>query len=336
MARRAQLGIQFNWLFVLIIGAIILAFFITLINNQQEKAGAEEATDLVESLDTVFTVINTEPDTYDAFPIPDAEVEFTCEPGLSQYYIQGAGPIDTTYDPIFTPDVLRGDTIMSWTMTWGIPFEVAVLTFLANDRTLFVFASDEQDGFVKAMADELPEQFPRQTTSVSNIGGALLERGYSRYVVITDKAVKSMVPTELWDVTYVRHINPLGNGIDSYGQIKFYDASTREVTEPYFTEALAWGAVFAQDADAYRCAANKTLIHLQVISTILERRARAIAQELGALSFCYDNFLLVADSFQDFADDPSFDKARTFHSHRQTIENYQKISLRGYRCPDLY
>ena len=58
MKKSGQISIQMSWVFVLVIGAAIFGFFLTIINNQQERATSEEAEDLIKNLDSVFTSLS--------------------------------------------------------------------------------------------------------------------------------------------------------------------------------------------------------------------------------------------------------------------------------------
>ena len=53
MKRNAAIESQFNWIFVLVVGAVILIFFITFINNQRKNSEILTASDLLTHFDSI-------------------------------------------------------------------------------------------------------------------------------------------------------------------------------------------------------------------------------------------------------------------------------------------
>ena len=122
--KKGQLAIQFNWLFVLIIGGVILFFFIMIISNRTKAASTQEANNLVNELDTVFTTIKTETDAIKAFDIRKADINLRCEytpPENSNeegsysthLCVQDLCPISIRPDSIFAPTTIKGDEILT-------------------------------------------------------------------------------------------------------------------------------------------------------------------------------------------------------------------------------
>ncbi|MBN1275147.1 hypothetical protein JXA12_02550 [Candidatus Woesearchaeota archaeon] len=327
--RKAQLEIQFNWLFVLVVGAVIIGFFITVINKQQQQADAEQATDLREHLDTAFITLFNNPDTIGNFTISKVDITFECEPGaggLRQYYIQGAGPVDSTYDVIFTQAVLTGEEVFTWTKTWAVPFEVTVFTNMATDRTLFVFIDD--GGSVKELYDELPGRYAK--TLVNNLEG-LATHEYHDTIIITsdDEALTGLD----WTGRKARIIAP-GADLDGSGDVTFQDEESSEKM-PYLGRESLWGAIFTEDADTYRCTMDKAVARLKIVAAIMQSRSEAIADDLP---HCGVSFGRAAGYFHMLKDlEGGFAAiAEDINSNRRALEQLQAITLRGSTCPYLY
>lgn len=336
--KRAQLEIHFNWVFILIIGGVILGFFVTVINNQQKRSTTEEATELVETLDSVFNTINTNPDTVEVFDITNAEVEFTCETGLSQYYIQGAGPIDTRSEVIFTPNTLRGDSITTWTQTWHAPFETTVLTYIANDKTIFLFIVDNPDNSIAQLYHEMPDEFIKKALSPAQLV-VYDTKGYDRYIIITnDDALQA--PNSIKEHAHIRVITT--NDLEGHYPItaKHYKGNTLQVENnlQILTRPLVWGAIFAEDKEFYECNLYKAVKRLIFVSDIMGRRAEAIANELVATR-CYDFFSDAATELNTMASRTPNTNAATITAISSSIEELtviQQLIERGPICPRLY
>ena len=276
-----QISIQINWIFVLIVGAIILGFFITVINNQERRSSAEQATELVEAIDNIFTTISTNPNTIDTFTIRNANVEFTCEPGLSNYYIQGAGPVDTTHRSLYSSTTLRGSTIATWTRTLYVPFEATTLTYLADDRTVFLFVKSTTGGLVERLHGELPEAFAKMLVDPGNLANLQLS-AYQRVVIIAPDDITFAPPQD----AHVRII-PSQPNFDDVFTVRFAQG-TNDVDSSVFTEQLLWAAIFAEDKEYYECNTRKALTRIGHLTSILHNRTATLKDETHAYDRCYD------------------------------------------------
>lgn len=337
---RGQLSIQFNWIFVLLVGGIILAFFLMIINNQQENATVQEANDLIVSLDTVLTTLSHEPDAADAFNIPNADISFECEPGLWRYFIQGTGPVSTRYDVIFTAQQLKGDQIISWTKRWNIPFEVATFTYLANDRTLFVFINstnidDNKD--LKTLYDGLPSVFRKDYRTRGDLI-SYKPNGFDRYVVITPQAQAMDVANDIrtrWSYYDKASIRGVEWTEENYGVVSFITPGDGPDDKEFFLEETLWGAIFSEDADMYQCNLDKALVKLDIIIEILKNRAEQISNELTFTS-CYDYFENLPYELEGMKTAAATFDAASMNEHRTTIIRESEDALRDRLCPYLY
>lgn len=294
--RKAQLEIQFNWLFVLIVGAIILAFFLTIIRGQQDTASVEEATELVQSLDTVFNTLSNTANVIDEFNITRAELEFVCELDeydamLSEYYIQGAGPVNTEHDIIFLPGTLYGNRIIVWTQLWEAPFEVGIFTYMANEKTLFVFVNNTAGGGnTQEQYDILPEKFTKIFVNESNLA-SLETKGFDHvFYIISGTNFFSI--TSLPDVDDRMHLRAITD-TDVY----FYDSTNSDLipaitgwnSMPYIDDATLFGALFSENIDFYNCTMEKVVTKYYLLSSLLSQRVTNLMNSpTFTASSCYD------------------------------------------------
>ncbi|MFP4523774.1 MAG: hypothetical protein ACLFO2_00465 [Candidatus Woesearchaeota archaeon] len=325
---RGQISLQFNWIFILIIGAVILAFFLTVINNQEKRADAEEATELVKTVDNVFTAISSNPDTVETFRLSDADIRFDCEPGLSQYYIQGAGPVDTKHQALFVPATVEGKEVTMWTQTWHAPFPVMVITHLASDRVTFLFVNDTDTSIEEKLYEEMPDEFDKHLLTEAQLEG-VSEAGYDRYVIITTDDDLD-VPTGIEDKAHVRVITS-GNGQYPTGEVTFKHDGTEEDGD-YVTEPMLWGAIFTEDADTYDCTVAKARTRQRMLATIIKGRLDRLEEELEDTN-CWTYLGSANDPLKKLAGgDPLKDMADAMRS----VESTNELIKRGPRCPLIY
>jgi len=341
-SHKAQIEIQFNWIFVLIVGAIILAFFFIIITNQQEQATIEGAHALIQRLDTIFTTISKQPNTVETFTIPDATIEFMCEEDLSQYFIQGAGPIPTPNDIIFTPARLRGTSIITWTKEWSLPYDTATFTYMATERTLFIFTTNNPTDDTNKLYNDMPEDYRKVLVPLADLSTSI-PRGYDRYVIIAAATHETTVETFLQtfeerEKTVARIIRPSSEGVESYGDVIFIpgiNPSRREERHYYLAPSL-WGAIFTEDENTYDCTMNKALKRLHIITSILEKRSSMIQRELR-LTPCYTQLSLLTTTLQTILTNSNdLNNAEALYNAKNTLEQQATDTLRGYKCPYLY
>src|SRR3989338_6677756 len=81
--KKADVEIQINWIFIIIVGGIILIFFIGLITKQKTVSTTKLNINIRESLDTIFTSSQVASGTANLINTPDLEVDFDCD----NYYV---------------------------------------------------------------------------------------------------------------------------------------------------------------------------------------------------------------------------------------------------------
>ncbi len=338
LPKQAQMEVQFNWVFILLVGVVILGFFFTIISNQNKKANVENAQDLIETLDSVFNTIYVNPNAVNTFHISKARIDFACEQGLSEYYIQGTGPVDTSKDIIFTPNTLRGNTIVTWTKEWEVPFEAGLFTYMANDMTLFIFVNDSTSiGIVEDLYLEMPDAFEKIMVEPSSVETTIQGiKGYDRLVVIKSGDVPlSGIVIGGPSGVYTRTLTTSG-GNELISSVIFDEDTNKRVY--YYTREMLWGAIFTDDDTSYGCTIDKAAAKMSYVARVLQERDEAIAQELLNTN-CYNYLSPAALELKTIADDAPDWRTTYWNSvlrARNNLERDQQLLLRGYRCPNIY
>lgn len=139
--KKAQLQIQFNWIFVLIIGSVFLLFFFGIINTQSKTTDEKISISQSKYFETVITATGQKPGTLKEYALNNLEVAFSCDAQTNEYgySVQGLPSRDTKYDVIFTQNILRGDDIQTWTQIWNVPFKAAIFMYITNSHQGFIF-----------------------------------------------------------------------------------------------------------------------------------------------------------------------------------------------------
>jgi len=339
---RGQLSIQFNWIFVLLVGAVIIGFFIMIIGNQQKQADVEVANDLVINLNTILSSLTNEPNTIEEFNIRNAEIRFICEPSspgsgrFSEYFIKGSQSIRTTYDIIATPSRLQGDRIVTWTSLWSVPYDTAIFTFMASERTLFVFVNDSNqpsNEYLVSLHRQLPDLYTSRAITANQLGD-FEPTGFDRYVFITSYPGSETLRIALNDIfaepenSYVRGVRSFGD----YGELRFRDPGQSNERRYFLDEAL-WAAIFSQDAASFDCTMEKANDKLEIITKILLNRAGRIKDEIASSFSCYDLFSEMETQLGTML---NTDNIQNMANIKEEMEQTFTDAQRDFSCPYLY
>src|SRR3989338_8283739 len=155
-ANRAEIEVTFNWIYILVAGAVILLFFAGIVVKQRSVSEEYLASDVVQIMGTIFTGAGVSEKTknfIDTSGLSDYTFYFDCQEGVGEYGIEGrSAKIQNTIDPIFSPLRLKTSQIITWSLPYLLPFKVTDFLYVTSPNSIYYFY-----GFGD-MADELEKQ----------------------------------------------------------------------------------------------------------------------------------------------------------------------------------
>lgn len=193
--KKAQIQIQFNWVFVIIIGSVLLIFFFTLISGQSRST--EQRIDISQSryFETIISATGQKSGTLKEYRLKDIAVEFECNANAQvyTYSVENLPSRDTTYDILFTQEILVSDELQTWTQDWQVPFSAGNFLYLTNSKHAFVFYESQSNDF-KALYEAFPKNISFEVIDNPNVD------------VLDDwKTYKEISFEELYERNYERH-----------------------------------------------------------------------------------------------------------------------------------
>ena len=78
--KKAMVETQFNWIFALVIGSIILVMAVGFVTNQREKTEQKVGLTVAKDLNTIIAQTSVSKDQAEEITIPNREIEFSCDP----------------------------------------------------------------------------------------------------------------------------------------------------------------------------------------------------------------------------------------------------------------
>lgn len=282
--RRGMVEVQFNWIFILIVGGIILFFFLSLSMRQKEVSGRTLALDLLQDLDLIVAGQSVSVGRSNVLELPPVELAFTCD---AYQALQHAAP--TKHAILFAPPKLAGGKLITWTQEWKMPFRVVNFVYLTSSNAKYYLLYDT--GLQQAVAqvkEALPLELDITVAPLSGADTVLAEnRPLVRVVYFTNGGVVSAVPENLQEVegevTALQVITTdeqLENGIGALLRFSQQDGDRWQSSEEMVSMGLPalYGAIYTPDFTHFQCSIGKALRRLALVNAVYRERTAQLAQ----------------------------------------------------------
>ncbi|USN45896.1 MAG: hypothetical protein H6502_02065 [Candidatus Woesearchaeota archaeon] len=250
---KSQISLQFVWIFVFIIGALIIAGVVSFIFRANDASEEAINFEFISKIQPILLLASHGTDSAKEINIPNVPLSFTCLPGLSTLQIENAPPTDITYLPFYSLDHLESPKLALWGLPHTYPFITSTLLLVSTRRVDFVFYESLQNGPLKELHDRLPDIYAKQYVTSTAALDAISLTSYDHYRIIALDGVDSQTVTE--------HL-PLGDKVTllSLPHAPFtYPGTAYLADQPfrYLSQELLFAAMFSQDAQTYRCQTQK-------------------------------------------------------------------------------
>lgn len=291
--RRGQIGTQFNWIFVLIAGALILAFFIMIINRQREVSEKKLATELLADLDMIITGQAVSPGSSKSLDLADLELSFTCE----DYSVFNVAKTSGN-SIIFSPSRMKGANMIAWTLEWDMPYRVANFIYLTIPEVKYYLIDPAQSSGKDSYG--IKSDFP-DTVDIEAVSATpdSFENAQRIRLVYFAKPMSSELPlpsTGLKDfrdddvsVLYIE--NALGpEDFNGKAVMHFYRKKGDFIVEEGLFYSMGketvYAAMFSDSYEIYMCNMQKVLKKLVIVTAIYQKRVVDILNGLSPGSPC--------------------------------------------------
>ncbi len=301
--KKAAVEVSFNWIFVLIAGGVILLFFINLVGTQKEKSQMNIALTVKTELKSIFTGATLSQARQLDIDIPQTTLNFICDfttctdfdesdtPSCySEYSIGETGVNEKTpAQIIFAPSELYGKKILSWTLSWNIPFYVTNFLYITGTdiKYIFVGSSDSTNNFYN--------KFPEKTNKYLRTINTAQQEGDDgnhnfKFIFFDSDPTTFTVSDEILSSANPSNINAVKIDTSSK-QISFYyftDDNLFELEDyiHYISDSEAYASIFSDSYNFYKCNMQKAFNRLHLISNLLKARSEALYNDPQTPSRC--------------------------------------------------
>lgn len=324
--KKGQISAQFTWIFVFIVGAIMLVFFLTIVKSQTKEANYELAGEIVKNLDTVIKSSEQSLSSEKVVGLPDITINFVCDGKVSFYDIGDGITEDTPNDVIFSQGELRGRQLVIWTQSWKMPFRIATFQYLSTRNHKFVIVNDT-GRYSEELYDLLPGNITKDLIEPNE---DIMDDNYDSYRIVEFKGSEhtANVPSGTSNLT----IEVKGVGLDSYGNLTF----NNENKTNYLKQESLFGAIFSDGKVFYECTMDKAFNRMKTLMTLSLNRTENLSQEITRQS-CNTSYDFVKDSINDdMLGDLDLSNSQRLYESSQRIKADNERLMRGETCPLIY
>ena len=247
-------SIQFNWIFVIVAGTILLLFFTLFAFRyttlQNKKINAETARALDRSISSIKTT-----EAYTNLDLGKVnEIEFNCnEFIINKDYRQKTNNI------IFSSNI-KSNRIGLWSKSFEYPFKIDNIVFLSSiENKIYLIYDNFNEQFVTEIYNEIPSLFNvKIVNDYDNIRDSVI-------VFFVDPSGKlDELKSKNNKVVYI-------DGAD-VGSVKFYEDSIKESS--YLSREMMYGAIFTSNFKLYDCSFKSLLNKMNDVNKIYENKAK--------------------------------------------------------------
>jgi hypothetical protein len=341
--KKAAIEVQFNWVFVMIAGALILVFFFGIVQKQRQISQAKISNSLLTNIESIATGAAVAKGTVQTVDLPNIGVNFECTPEcLCTFSIED---IRKEYQDkiIFAPETVEGAQIILWTLDWNAPFRVAnfIYATTANDKYFFVY-DNANSALLKMLNRTIPPEVNADFVHFSEYAALENQNYNSAKFVFVDTS--GNIPSDLGIDDSFRRTPVTGLYINNGGDAVFYDKVSRRRLEfmrretSYYGEPAAYGAIFASGMDSYECNMISGLQRLKNIIEIYTERAEMLDDFNNAENFCVEGYSTSSlEQLYEAADAAMLDTkaVKQIGSAVSGVISQNEALLRG-SCPLIY
>ncbi len=287
--KRGVVEVQFNWIFVMIAGGLILFFFTTIISGQKATSEKKLHTDLVNQFELIFAGQGVATGTKNQIDLPSVPLQFGC----SDYAI-GEQAKTLGNAVVFSPMVIESKKMLTSTLAWQMPFKVGNFVYLTAPNMKYYFVGFSNPDVQKAITDAMPlgEDYYQFVDSEQDYQNLQYERNpFVKFVFNYERPDR--LPESFLSVgdEQVRAVLLEGYVVGPYDftgslRLKFFkkngivwEEDTEGIQEnsfPVLKFETFLGAVFAGNAELFQCNMRRALLRLKYVANVYDQKMKLL------------------------------------------------------------
>lgn len=275
--KKAQVEVQFNWIFILIAGAVILLFFGGIVYKQKASSDQQLSVTVLNNLNTIFTATSVSSDTSDVIDVPSKqEITFDCD----GYMVSGSKKLYGN-KITFSPKTLKGSQIITLTSSWNVPFLVSNFLFLTTPDVRYIFVHNSDPDII-AQLKEFRDKLPRQmSVEMISSGQSIKDEGqYLTRIVFfeVEPDIRNIkIPEKKYSyvrIFDIKNMNDPDNPVT--GEFTFQDSKGNN----FYGDANLIAVIYSDDTENFNCMIKKASARYVFTSNVYSSKVSLLLEDL--------------------------------------------------------
>ncbi len=250
-------GMQFNWIFVVVSGAIILVFFAGFGIKYIELEKSKENAQIARSIDNIINGLKGQ-EQYKTIDISNSfNFEFRCD----SFNINNDYQQKLNSKIIFASSNIRVNKLYAWTKEFKKAYKVDNLVYLIDANRQYFLIKDGNEDYVNELFIEIPSEFSNiRKISMQELENLELKGKNNEFVFFKEPSEDDL-----------NAINAKGTiiVIDTFrGLARFGQESYKIIDTP-----LVFGAIFSGSLESYKCSYDSLKEKFSTINNIYIKKA---------------------------------------------------------------
>jgi len=289
---KGQVEAQFNWIFVLIAGAVILMVAFAFITKQRSAKKLENADKMLKIIDEITTGAGLSEGTAEILDLPNMEVGLKCtEECTCTVDVAPAPSSEFRSKIIFGPKKLNR-RIMLWAQAWNKPFRVSNFVYVTSPTTKYYIVRNPSSvvgQYIEQRLPEFSEEFEITYVDSKAQMQAIQHPGTDHVRIVyvdEDTNCKETHPSFYREDYSCLVLNQAQSNI-------FYNKKSARSMEfdyydtPAIGEAALFAAIFAEEYQLYKCNMHRAFDKLTHVAAVLDARTERLeAERLESPAVC--------------------------------------------------
>jgi len=275
MKNKKGFEIQFNWIFVLVAGALILLFFITIVVKQRNLSETSTKSTIFASVGAIIAGAGVSTGTTTIIDLPGSNIEVDCGR-------VSIGEIAKQYQNLilFAPKSIQGKKLITQTVEFNTPYKSTNLLFMTSTQMRYILIGDSDLAIEinNSLPSDLNKEFYKNIpVTISDENNYKVKFVFFRN--IDNSILNKFAKMQDDDVTAVRVTGDIKKG-----ELEFYKKNSliwkSNGISPYFTKSALLGAIYSDSNDLYQCNMANVFSRLNIISNVYLKRTTALKNDV--------------------------------------------------------
>ncbi len=350
MSKRA-IELQFHWIFILIAGAVILAFFFSVVQKQRALSEEKLSITLAGQMDAIFTGAIESKGTTQSLVTPKPGIAFSCSKVCECNYHIGRKATEFRDKLLFAPAMIKDQDAIAWAIEWKLPFRIANFLLLTNPTIKYYIVYERGDQLSEQLYRRVNIALPKELNQVA-IGSL---RDITRLTPQGDAQTRLVfLGTQEPDLRSLNldfareDVSGVWINADAITAVFYEKTDPDELEFSEYPSVLAgdttvYGAIFAADHQMYECVMKRAFEKLGVIAQVQAKRAQELKNTVSAArpecAYVLQDLQTVAQKAEQVAGAQALRDAEAAISvirGAQSALQLQNTNLIKQSCPELY